>query len=452
MSGSLGEQPVVSGRLGVRIDAIGSQAAQSVNAGFELQGDGTSGELRLNSPLGTRIASARWSPGSAVLTDSDGEQRFVTLDELSRKALGETLPLAALPDWLAGRPWPGAAHHRVGRRLRAARLAGSAGAARRGLGRSQALGRACRRAARAARPCAMTLRALHDVPAPAKLNLFLHIVGRRADGYHLLQSPFVLIDWADTLQFELRSDGRLQRHDLGAELPADDLCLRAARALQSASGTALGADISIAKRVPWGAGMGGGSSDAATTLLALNRLWGLNWPRKRLAEIGLAQGADVPFFIGGRNAFVEGIGELLTPITVPQRLYAVVKPPATITTRDIFEHPALERSRGADIVAGSPEEAFASLRGNDLQAVAEIVCPEVAQAAAWLQSRYGNSRMTGSGSAVFSRVGLEDGMSSGARMPPAAPTAAFPADELPAGWVGRLCRGLAEHPLVSWAD
>ena len=135
----------------------------------------------------------------------------------------------------------------------------------------------------------MSLKALYEVAAPAKLNLFLHVVGRRADGYHLLQSPFVLIDWADTLHFERRSDGRIARHDLGATLPADDLCLRAARALQAASGSALGADISIAKRVPWGAGMGGGSSDAASTLLALNRLWELDWPRERLMALGAAE-------------------------------------------------------------------------------------------------------------------------------------------------------------------
>jgi len=295
----------------------------------------------------------------------------------------------------------------------------------------------------------VTLRALYDVPAPAKLNLFLHVVGRRADGYHLLQSLFVLVDWADTLHFESRADGALARRDLGPALPADDLCLRAARALQSASGTRLGADISIMKRLPWGAGLGGGSSDAASTLLALNRLWALRWPRERLSELGLRHGADLPFFLGGQPAFVEGIGERLTPLALPPARYAVVKPPAAIATRDIFGHPALVRDTGAVILAGSLDEAgrigapagwTQGFGKNDLQPPAEDRCPEVAQAARWLEARYGNSRMTGSGSAVFARVG--------AGVPP---EAAFPEDELPQGWVGRLCRGLDRHPLVGWA-
>ncbi len=300
----------------------------------------------------------------------------------------------------------------------------------------------------------MALQALYDLPAPAKLNLFLQVVGRRADGYHLLESVFVLIDWADTLHFEVRSDGQLRRHDLGPALPADDLCLRAARALQNACGTALGADIHIHKHVPWGAGMGGGSSDAATTLLALNRLWQLNWPRQRLAHIGLTLGADVPFFISGHNAFVHGIGEKLHPIEVPAAAYAVVKPPPAIPTRDIFEHPLLVRDNRTVIVAGSfegigaagwPAEWQAASDGrlfgrNDLQAAAQDRCPEVAQAARWLEARYGNSRMTGSGSAVFARVGAVD-----------SPVATFAQEELPAGWVGRRCQGLTVHPLRKWA-
>src|SRR3954466_11660742 len=147
----------------------------------------------------------------------------------------------------------------------------------------------------------MALTELHDIVAPAKLNLFLHVTGRRDDGYHLLQSVFVLIDWLDTLHIETRPDGHLARHDLGAPLPADDLCLRAATALRATSGTSLGADISIEKRIPTGAGLGGGSSDAASTLLALNRLWNLGWPQERLLGLGPPPGGRGPFFLGGRH-------------------------------------------------------------------------------------------------------------------------------------------------------
>ena len=300
----------------------------------------------------------------------------------------------------------------------------------------------------------MTLRAIHEVPAPAKLNLFLHVVGRRPDGYHLLQSIFVLLDWCDTLHFERRADGRLQRHDLGPSLPADDLCLRAARALQQASGCGLGADIHIDKQVPWGAGLGGGSSDAASTLLALNRLWGLRWPRARLQELALTLGADVPFFVGGRPAFVEGIGEQLTPLNLAPQWFAVVKPAASIPTAAIFSSPLLKRDTEAAIVvdfladtqlqqwlSGEVQQEGAGYGHNDLQAAAEDHCPDVAQAARWLEARFGNSRMSGSGSAVFARAGTG-----------VQPVATWGEDDLPPQWVGRLCRSLDHHPLVGWAD
>jgi len=293
----------------------------------------------------------------------------------------------------------------------------------------------------------MTLRSLFDVPAPAKLNLFLHLTGRRADGYHLLQSVFVLIDWCDTLHIERRSDARLARHDLGTALPADDLCLRAARVLQRESGTSFGADISIAKRLPSGAGMGGGSSDAATTLLGLNRLWGLHWRLPRLLALGLTLGADLPFFLGGQNAFVEGIGERLTPVRLPRQWLAVVKPDASLETRAIFESPLLVRNTDAVILEGFLADASAS-RGfgqgsfgrNDLQPPATSRCAEVAEAAAWLEARFGNSRMTGSGSAVFAGAGTG-----------AEPSAAM-AVGLPSGWVGRMCRSLEQHPLRGFAE
>jgi 4-diphosphocytidyl-2-C-methyl-D-erythritol kinase len=295
------------------------------------------------------------------------------------------------------------------------------------------------------------MNALYDVLAPAKVNAFLHIVGRRADGYHLLQSLFVLIDWADTLHFERRADGALRRHDLGAALPADDLTLRAARALQQASGCTDGADIHVDKRVPWGAGLGGGSSDAATTLLALNRLWGLNWPRERLAALALQIGADVPFFVGGRNAWVEGVGERLSPVDLPRAWLAVVKPAAGLATADVFGHPALVRDTPSATLAGFLADAsFSGFWGsgwgrNDLQPPAEDRCPEVAQAAEWLHRRFGNSRMTGSGSAVFARNGTGDS--------PDQATDRWPQeDPLPAGWTGRMCRSLDRHPLYGWAD
>lgn len=297
----------------------------------------------------------------------------------------------------------------------------------------------------------MPIAAFYDLPAPAKLNLFLHVVGRRDDGYHLLQSVFTLIDWADTLHLERRTDGRLHRHDLGPALPEDDLCLRAARRLQAASGCRLGADIHIDKQVPWGAGLGGGSSDAATVLLGLNRLWGLHWPRERLLALALELGADVPFFVGGHTAWVEGIGERLTPIMLPvppsRQHYAVVKPAAALPTAQIFSSPLLTRDTNAATVVGFLADASAAQAAertgypgrNDLQAAAEALCPEVATVARWLEARFGNSRMTGSGSAVFARAGTGD-----------QPVATMPEGTLPEGWVGRMCRGLDQHPLVGW--
>jgi len=305
----------------------------------------------------------------------------------------------------------------------------------------------------------MVLRALYDLAAPAKLNLFLHVIGRRADGYHLLESIFVLIDWVDVLHFELRDDARLTRHDLAAALPDDDLCLRAAKAFQARTGVRHGVDISIDKQIPWGAGLGGGSSNAASVLLALNRLWGVGWPLSRLLDLGLELGADVPFFLAGTNAFVQGVGERLTPVTIPGQWLAVIKPSASLATRAVFASPLLVRDSGAVIVESFPgrassgtqvppgqglgESGIAGLLGgfgrNDLQRAAQAQCVEVARAAELLQARFGNSRMTGSGSAVFARAGTD-----------AQPVAALPAPLAP-GWVGRMCRSLEHHPLLGWA-
>ncbi len=287
------------------------------------------------------------------------------------------------------------------------------------------------------------MRSLHDVPAPAKLNLFLHITGRRADGYHLLQSVFTLIDWADTLHFDVREDGKITREDLSWALPTDDLTTRAARALQSASQCALGVHIGVHKSVPAQAGMGGGSSDAASTLLALNRLWKLQLPLTKLMEIGLQLGADVPFFLGGRNAWVEGIGEKMTPIYVPPARFCVVKPDAGLDTRLIFSDPDLKRDSEPAIISGFAADAFGHVFNygrNDLQAVAQKLCPGVTQALEWLASQGLNGRMTGSGSAVFAHLPAENANNALKMFLPAP------------GLQVRLCSGLDVHPLMGWTD
>lgn len=285
------------------------------------------------------------------------------------------------------------------------------------------------------------MKALYDLPAPAKLNLFLHITGRRADGYHLLQSVFMLIDWSDTLHFERRDDGRITREDLTTPLPADDLVVRAARALQKSTQTTRGAHIGVAKHVPAQAGMGGGSSDAATCLLALNRLWGLDLPLARLEQIGLGLGADVPFFLRGQNAWVEGIGEEITPISLPPGRFAVVKPDQGIDTRDIFSAPDLQRATPAAILSGfaaySEAEADSfrfDFGHNDLQPVAQRLCPAVTQAIDWLGHQGLEARMTGSGSSVFAAMRHDAELA-----------------DAPQGWQVRKCSNLAVHPLVGWA-
>lgn len=277
------------------------------------------------------------------------------------------------------------------------------------------------------------MRALYDVPAPAKLNLFLHVLGRRADGYHLLQSAFVLVDWCDTLHFERRADSQLSREDLGDPLPADDLVLRAARALQQATGTTAGAHIAVDKRLPAQAGLGGGSSDAASCLLALNRLWELGLSGRQLEHIGLALGADVPFFLRGRDAWVEGVGEQITPLALPAARFLVVKPPEGLETRLVFADPALKRDSEPAIISGFAANPYA-FGVNDLQPVAERLCPQVAQAAQWLGSQGLSGRMTGSGSAVFALL----------------PPGQVPR-QAPAGWKVRECGKLEAHPLAGWA-
>lgn len=282
------------------------------------------------------------------------------------------------------------------------------------------------------------MQALYDVSAPAKLNLFLHITGRRADGYHLLQSVFMLVDWCDTLHFERRSDGSISREDLGTPLPEMDLTLRAAHALKAATCCTLGAHIGVLKRIPAQAGMGGGSSDAATALLALNRLWGLGLSRSALETIGLQLGADIPFFLRGNNAWVEGIGETITPLEkahqLPQARFAIVKPAAGLETKLIFSSPNLKRDSDSATILGFAAEHFDFGR-NDLQPVAQALCPQVTQAIEWLKDRGLQARMTGSGSAVFAQMSHEVDL-----------------NNAPEGWQVKACENLMIHPLAGWAS
>lgn len=282
-------------------------------------------------------------------------------------------------------------------------------------------------------------RALYDVPAPAKLNLFLHITGRRPNGYHLLQSVFMLIDWADTLHLERRPGGHISREDLNTDAPAlpeHDLVVRAAQALQQATGCTWGAHIALDKRIPQEAGMGGGSSDAASCLLALNQLWGLHLPRTTLMALGLQLGADVPFFLGGQHAWVEGIGEQLQPLALPTARFVVLKPPTGVATPQIFQHPALERDCPvADMHDFLTLDASTLYQygHNSLQAVAQQLCPDIGWGLHWLQQQGLPGRMTGSGSALFAP--LPDG-------------ADLDLDTLPPGWQAKICRNLSAHPLV----
>ncbi|AUL99227.1 4-(cytidine 5'-diphospho)-2-C-methyl-D-erythritol kinase [Rhodocyclaceae bacterium] len=271
---------------------------------------------------------------------------------------------------------------------------------------------------------------LLDCLAPAKLNLFLHVVGRRADGYHLLQTAFRLLDWGDRLSFIRRSDGRIRRLTDVAGVPEDaDLTVRAARLLQAVTGCPLGADIAIDKRLPIGGGLGGGSSDAATTLMALNHLWGTGLDRNQLQALGLKLGADVPFFIYGRDAFAEGVGERFQPLELPDAWYVILYPGVAVPTGEIFSAEDLTRDTEPIRIA----DFAASTTRNDLQPVACKRYPEVAAAIDWL-AQYAPARMTGSGACVFAQV---DGEADAKRIVQACP----------ARWRAWSARSLSRHPL-----
>ena len=276
---------------------------------------------------------------------------------------------------------------------------------------------------------------LLDCPAPAKLNLFLHVVGRRGDGYHLLQSAFRLLDRADRLDFSLRHDGLIRRvTDVPGVREDEDLVVRAARLLQARTGVSLGADISVRKQLPMGGGLGGGSSDAATTLIALNRLWNAGLDRATLQELGLRLGADVPFFVFGQSAFVEGVGEELQPLPLAPAWYVVVEPGVSVPTAEIFSAEDLTRNTAPIKIT----DFAASATRNDLEGVAVRRYPEVRDAIEWL-SRYGEAQMTGSGACVFAGFTSED-------------EARDVALQCPARWQGWWAKGLDEHPLRAWVQ
>lgn len=283
----------------------------------------------------------------------------------------------------------------------------------------------------------MTARTLKDCPAPAKLNLFLHVTGRRADGFHLLQTVFQLVDYGDRLDFAMRDDGEIVRATEIAGVPAEqDLTVRAARLLQAAVPTlpkSAGATIAIDKRLPMGGGLGGGSSDAATTLLALNHLWQAGLSRAELMALGLQLGADVPFFILGSNAFAEGVGEIFTPVATPAGWFVVIEPGVSVPTPAIFASAELTRDT-KPVKISDFSTAPTGFGKNDLQVVAAKLFPPIAEAINWL-SGYGPARMTGSGACVFCFFAHE-------------PDADAALQAVPCQWRAWKAKALARHPLA----
>jgi len=267
-------------------------------------------------------------------------------------------------------------------------------------------------------------------PAPAKLNLFLHITGRRLDGYHLLQTVFQFIDFCDYLTFKVREDGALQRsNEIPGVTPGQDLILRAARLLQQTSGTTLGADIHIDKRIPLGGGLGGGSSDAATTLVALNQIWDTGLSLTQLVELGILLGADVPVFITGQASWAEGIGEQLTSLTLPEPWYVIIVPHCHVDTAEVFSKPELTRDC-------HPIRIENFLSGQGVNVCEPVVCkayPPVAHALEWL-SKFAVARMSGTGASVFAPFSGRD-------------HADHVLDQLPAGWTGFIAQGMNHSPL-----
>lgn len=296
-----------------------------------------------------------------------------------------------------------------------------------------------------------TMQDFQSFPAPAKINLFLHIVGQRADGYHLLQTVFRLLDHHDIIYLKPTVDGKIKRINEVAGVPEEqDLCIRAAKLLQQHSGCNLGVEMYVEKNIPMGAGLGGGSSDAATVLLALNRLWQLNLSRETLLSLGLRLGADVPFFIYGTSAWAEGIGEQLQAIELRDAYYVVLTPDAHVSTAQIFANKQLTKDTNPKIMSGFSRVANLSVKNteilmnthpefvNDLEKVVCDVYPEVAECLAWLK-QFGDARMSGSGASVFLEVSSLE-------------IANNICSTKPEHVRGFVAKGLNQHPLYRYAD
>jgi 4-diphosphocytidyl-2-C-methyl-D-erythritol kinase len=284
-------------------------------------------------------------------------------------------------------------------------------------------------------------------PSPAKLNLFLHITGRRPDGYHTLQTVFQLLDYGDELQFSVRDDAQLDIQGDSFNIPLEqNLVIRAARSLQQFSKTTYGADITLNKRLPLGGGVGGGSSNAATTLIALNQLWQLHLPLDSLATLGLSLGADIPVFVRGHSAWAEGVGEQLRPIELPERWYIVITPPCFVSTQEIFSHPELTRDTSAitisDFLEGYAlrDESQKDRSRNDCETLVRKQYPEIARAIDWL-NQFAPARLTGTGSSVFAAFASEQS----ARKVMTELRSTFPST-----WRGFVARGINQSPLFGY--
>lgn len=286
--------------------------------------------------------------------------------------------------------------------------------------------------------------------APAKINLFLHIVGQRADGYHLLQTVFRLLDFYDTIYLKPTSGNTIKRVNDIPNVPEEhDLCIRAAKLLQQHTGCTRGVEMLVEKKIPMGGGLGGGSSDAATVLLALNRLWQLNLSRNELLSLGLKLGADVPFFIYGTNAWAEGIGELLQPIQLHDAYYVVLTPDAHVSTAQIFANKELTKDSNPQIMStfsrtaqfGAADKGVGNINPDFINSLEKVVCslyPKVSECLGWLK-RFGDARMSGSGASVFLEVANEE-------------IANKIYSAKPASIRGFVAKGLNQHPLLDYAD